>query len=172
MLELSESVIKTVFNDQNVYHFKDFTKKERTDFIESLSLKQIQKIVEKVEEFPRCIIKQKCECKHCGEELDIEVEGLQNFYLMMGHDSIASHLQMNFSMIKTRASETISNMMPWERIIGINLYIQDIENERKEYERLEQRMAEFEGLDPNSERDENQRYHLGFVTRYRRRRKT
>ena len=83
VLELSENVIKTVFNDQNVYHFKDFTKKERTDFIESLSLKQIQKIVEKVEEFPRCIIKQKCECKHCGEELDIEVEGLQNLKIKM-----------------------------------------------------------------------------------------
>tara|TARA_E500000318_G_C3563186_1_gene214483 strand:+ start:1653 stop:2345 length:693 start_codon:yes stop_codon:yes gene_type:complete len=80
ILELSENVIKTVFNDQNVYHFKDFTKKERSDFIESLSLKQIQKIVEKMEEFPRCVIKQKCECKHCGEELDIEVEGLQNFF--------------------------------------------------------------------------------------------
>ena len=126
---------------QNVYHFKGLQRKKRTDFIESLSLKQIQKIVGKVEEFPRCIIKQKCECKHCGEELDIEVEGLQNFfYLMMGHDSIASHLQMNFHlMIKAHMSlETISNMMP-ERIIYINLYIQDIENERKEYERLEQK---------------------------------
>jgi hypothetical protein len=40
-------------------------------------------------------------------------------------------------MIKAHMSlETISNMMPWERIIYINLYIQDIENERKEYERL------------------------------------
>ena len=50
---------------------------------------------------------------------------------MMGHDSIASHLQMNFHlMIKAHMSlETISNMMPWERIIYINLYIQDIENE-------------------------------------------
>ena len=57
---------------------------------------------------------------------------------MMGHDSIASHLQMNFHlMIKAHMSlETISNMMSWERIIYINLYIQDIENERKEYEKI------------------------------------
>jgi hypothetical protein len=80
VLSLSENVIKTVFNDQNVYNFNDFTKQEREDFIESLSISQIQKIIEKVDEFPRCVIKQSCKCTHCGENLDIEVEGLQNFF--------------------------------------------------------------------------------------------
>tara|TARA_R100000234_G_scaffold115054_1_gene90678 strand:- start:6144 stop:6323 length:180 start_codon:yes stop_codon:yes gene_type:complete len=56
---------------------------------------------------------------------------------MMGHDSIASHLQMNFYlMLKAQMSlETIGNMIPWERIIYVNLYIQDIEKERKEIEK-------------------------------------
>jgi|TARA_A100001015_G_C14542219_1_gene538361 hypothetical protein len=39
-------------------------------------------------------------------------------------------------MLKAKMSlETIGNMIPWERIIYVNLYIQDIENERKEMEK-------------------------------------
>jgi hypothetical protein len=40
----------------------------------------VQKIMEKVEEFPRCCIKDQVMCPSCGEMIDVYVEGLENFF--------------------------------------------------------------------------------------------
>ena len=73
-------VIDSAFNDQQVWKFSEMTKKERDEFIENLSLPLVQKIMEKVEEFPRCCIKDQVMCPSCGEMIDVYVEGLENFF--------------------------------------------------------------------------------------------
>ena len=73
-------VIDSAFNDQQVWKFSEMTKKERDEFIENLSLPLVQKIMEKVEEFHRCCIKDQVMCPSCGEMIDVYVEGLENFF--------------------------------------------------------------------------------------------
>ena len=73
-------VIDSAFNDQQVWKFSEMTKKERVEFIENLSLPLLQMIMEKVEEFPRCCIKDQVMCPSCGEMIDVYVEGLENFF--------------------------------------------------------------------------------------------
>ena len=73
-------VIDSAFNDQQVWKFSEMTQKERDEFIENLSLPLVQKIMEKVEEFPRCCIKDQVICPSCGEMIDVYVEGLENFF--------------------------------------------------------------------------------------------
>ena len=75
-----KDVIDTVFTDSEVHKFTDFTESERNEFVESLSLSNLQKILEKVEEFPRCQIKATRVCPKCGAENEITLEGIENFF--------------------------------------------------------------------------------------------
>ena len=75
-----KDVIDTVFTDSEVHRFTDFTESERNEFVESLSLSNLQKILEKVEEFPRCQIKATRVCPKCGAKNEIVLEGIENFF--------------------------------------------------------------------------------------------
>jgi predicted RNA-binding Zn-ribbon protein involved in translation (DUF1610 family) len=80
VVELAKSVIKSVYTESQVYTFSDFSIEEQNEFVESLSIKQLEKVVKKVEEFPRCQIKTEHVCPFCGETNEIIVEGIQNFF--------------------------------------------------------------------------------------------
>ena len=75
-----KDVIENVFTDSEVHKFSDFTQSERNEFVESLSLSSLQKILEKVEEFPRCQIKETRVCPKCGAKNEIVLEGIENFF--------------------------------------------------------------------------------------------
>ena len=80
VVELAKSVIKNVYTQSQVYTFSDFSIEEQNEFVESLSIKQLEKVVKKVEDFPRCQIKTEHVCPMCGEKNEIVVEGIQNFF--------------------------------------------------------------------------------------------
>ena len=73
-------VIEAIVTPEQMYKFDEMTQDDQTKFIDSLTLPQLQKIMAKVEEFPRCAIKSKNICPHCGAENEIVVEGLENFF--------------------------------------------------------------------------------------------
>ena len=79
-LETIQYIVETIFNNESVFQFKDLSKSEKKDFVESLSLSQVQKIMDKLEEYPRCSIKMSVTCPHCGAVEEIHVEGLENFF--------------------------------------------------------------------------------------------
>ena len=73
-------VIEAIVTPDQMHKFSEMTQDDQTKFIDSLTLPQLQKIMVKVEEFPKCAIKTKNICPHCGEENEIVVEGLENFF--------------------------------------------------------------------------------------------
>jgi DNA-directed RNA polymerase subunit M/transcription elongation factor TFIIS len=79
-LETIQYIVHTIFNSENVYNFADLNKKEKQEFVDSLSLSQVKQIMEKMAEFPRCSIKVNVTCPHCGEQEEINVEGIENFF--------------------------------------------------------------------------------------------
>jgi Mg/Co/Ni transporter MgtE len=79
-LETIQYIVRTIFNNESVYEFKDLSKDEKKEFVESLSLSQVKNIMEKLEEYPRCSIKVDVTCPHCGAKETINVEGLENFF--------------------------------------------------------------------------------------------
>lgn len=79
-LETIQYIVRTIFNNESVYEFKDLSKEEKKEFVESLSLSQVKNIMEKLEEYPRCSIKVDVTCPHCGAKETINVEGLENFF--------------------------------------------------------------------------------------------
>jgi hypothetical protein len=79
-LETIQYIVETIFNNESVFQFKDLSKSEKKDFVESLSLSQVQKIMDKLEEYPRCSIKMSVTCAQCGAVEEIHVEGLENFF--------------------------------------------------------------------------------------------
>jgi hypothetical protein len=73
-------VIDAVVTPDQMFRFDEMTQDDQTKFIDSLTLPQLQQIMTKVEEFPKCAIKTKNICPHCGAENEIVVEGLENFF--------------------------------------------------------------------------------------------
>ena len=79
-LSVLEYVVENVFNDQQVYKFSEMEAKEQKEFVESLSLGQVQKIMAKIEEFPRVCITTTATCLHCGATEELKIEGMENFF--------------------------------------------------------------------------------------------
>ena len=79
-IEVLYYVIDSVFNDQDLAKFSEYSSEDKIAFVESLSLIQVQKILKKVEEFPKCCIKTTLECPHCGEQQEVVIEGIDNFF--------------------------------------------------------------------------------------------
>ena len=73
-------VIEAVVTPDQMYRFDEMTQDDQTKFIDSLTLPQLQKIMAKVEEFPKCSLKVKNTCPLCGAENEIVIEGLENFF--------------------------------------------------------------------------------------------
>jgi lantibiotic modifying enzyme len=79
-LSMLNHVIEYIYNKEQMWKIDDMSQKEITDFVETLSLTQVQKIMGKVEEFPRCCIKDSVTCPSCQKQQEINVEGLENFF--------------------------------------------------------------------------------------------
>jgi hypothetical protein len=79
-LSMLNHVIEYIYNKEQMWKIDDMSQKEITDFVETLSLTQVQKIMGKVEEFPRCCIKDTVTCPSCQKQQEINVEGLENFF--------------------------------------------------------------------------------------------
>lgn len=69
-----------VFDENQKYERSSFTTEELNQFLESLSLTQLQKIRLFFETTPRVVLKQTIPCVKCGYNHNVEVEGVLNFF--------------------------------------------------------------------------------------------
>lgn len=69
-----------VFDENQKYDKNSFTKEELSEFMESLTLTQLQKIRVFFETCPTVVLKQVIPCSKCGFEHNVNVEGVLNFF--------------------------------------------------------------------------------------------
>jgi hypothetical protein len=81
VIELLMNCIDYVFDEEQIYYAKDCTEEELKDFIDSLQQKDLQKIQHFFDTAPKLKHDIHFQCKKCGYKEDIEVEGLQNFFV-------------------------------------------------------------------------------------------
>jgi len=79
-IDMIMSCIKSVYDDKSVYNVSDYTKKELREFVDSLSMKDIQKIQNFFESLPKVKCKTKFKCASCGTDNNFDIEGLSNFF--------------------------------------------------------------------------------------------
>ena len=72
--------IEYIFDGEQYYYAKESTTQELTEFIESLSQEQFNKIENFFENLPTLNKVVEMDCKKCGFHHQIEVEGLESFF--------------------------------------------------------------------------------------------
>lgn len=83
-----ESIIETIINcinyiydSENIYYSKDFSKEELTEFVESMQTKDLEKFKEFFDSAPKIQKTIKFVCPKCRYEEDVLVEGLESFFV-------------------------------------------------------------------------------------------
>ncbi len=72
--------IEYVWDDEEIFKAKDSTKKELTDFVESLSTSQFTKIKDYLEGMPKLSHTVTWKCPKCEKEAPILLEGIEAFF--------------------------------------------------------------------------------------------
>lgn len=78
IMDLICSCVEYVYDQEEVY--QDFTMKEMKEFIEQLSSKQFEKLMNFFNNMPRLRKEVKFKCEKCGKEETVVLEGLQDFF--------------------------------------------------------------------------------------------
>jgi hypothetical protein len=73
--------IDYIYDADQIYYAKDSTEEELREFVESLQTKQLEKIKMFFDTMPKLQKKLNFKCNKCGYEEEIEVEGIQNFFV-------------------------------------------------------------------------------------------
>ena len=71
--------IKSIYDETTVHNLEDYTEDEVKEFVNSLGVRDVQKLQEFFEEVPKVKCKVKFTCPHCGHENEFSLEGLANF---------------------------------------------------------------------------------------------
>ena len=71
--------LDTIIDGESVKNASDYTKEERIEFIESLTIAQVQNISKFFDKFPSIEFDIKYNCK-CGHENKVHIEGVENFF--------------------------------------------------------------------------------------------
>ncbi len=80
VFEIACSCIDQVVEDEEVYEFKSFTKKEQMDFLESLDAAQFMKVQKFFETMPKLSHTVKVKNPETEVESDVVIEGLASFF--------------------------------------------------------------------------------------------
>jgi phage FluMu protein Com len=72
--------IETVFDENNVYTKKDFTKEEIQKFVESMTNQQFELVGEFYMNLPELKKEIECKCFGCGHDYKASFSGLQDFF--------------------------------------------------------------------------------------------
>jgi hypothetical protein len=74
------SCIDFIYDEDNVYNKSDYTQKELVEFIENLSQEQFQKLSAFFDTMPKLKHTIKWKCTGCGQDEEVTLEGLANFF--------------------------------------------------------------------------------------------
>jgi hypothetical protein len=75
------SSIDEIFTEEEVFKSSDHTYEEMEEFIESIQTSQLNKILEFYSEMPALEYKKECTCPVCDNKFNIELRGLQDFFI-------------------------------------------------------------------------------------------
>ena len=79
-MEVLMGCMESIFDDTTVHNLQEYSKKEIKDFVDALSIKEVQKIQDYFEAMPKLTCDVKFTCPACGHENTVRVEGLSNFF--------------------------------------------------------------------------------------------
>lgn len=74
------SCIDYIYDKENVYNKSDYTQAELSEFIENLSQEQFQKVSKFFDTMPKLKHTIKWKCAGCGQDEEVTLEGLANFF--------------------------------------------------------------------------------------------
>lgn len=72
--------IEKVFTKETVYSFDEVSPKDKVTFIDSLTAKHVDMIMERISEFPKLEAIVPMKCFHCEHEFEFKAEGLETFF--------------------------------------------------------------------------------------------
>jgi len=79
-IDMIISCLESIYDSSTVHNVSDYTNEEVRDFIQSLSVRDIQKIQTFFENIPKVKCKSNFLCPHCKAQNDTDIEGLSNFF--------------------------------------------------------------------------------------------
>lgn len=81
IFDLIVECIDYIYDDSNLYYAKDVSKEEIIDFIDSLKQEHLELIKNFFDSMPKVKKTVEFKCNKCGHHEDIEIEGVQNFFV-------------------------------------------------------------------------------------------
>lgn len=81
ILEMAIKCIEYIYDKENVYYAKDTSKEELMEFVESLQTRDLEKIKNFFVTMPKLKKDVLFKCKKCGYEENINVEGIESFFV-------------------------------------------------------------------------------------------
>jgi len=79
-MEIIKSCVVQIYDDENVYDLVDYSDTEKTEFFESLTVTQIEKIANFLNQVPSLSHNIEAVCPICSKDQVIEMKGLENFF--------------------------------------------------------------------------------------------
>ena len=73
--------ISQVYDEENVWDRTDFSQKELHEFVDSMSSEQFNRMIEFFDDLPRLQLIKTFDCTECGHHNEIDIQGLQNFFV-------------------------------------------------------------------------------------------
>jgi hypothetical protein len=81
IFDLIIKCIDYIYDDEQIYYSKDVTEDEIIDFIDSLTQEHLENIKEFFDTMPKVKKSVSFDCSKCGHHEDIDIEGVQNFFV-------------------------------------------------------------------------------------------
>ena len=81
IIETALKCIDYIYDKDNIYYSKDIPKQELDEFIDSLQSKDLEKIKKFFETMPKLKKQVHFKCKKCEYEENINVEGIESFFV-------------------------------------------------------------------------------------------
>lgn len=81
IFDMVKGCVRGVFEGENFYDIKEQTDEEITEFLESLTKEQFEKIEEFFVNSPKVVQEIDTTCPHCQHNNKSKIEGLQNFFI-------------------------------------------------------------------------------------------
>lgn len=79
-IEIIKSCVVQIYDNESVYDLVDYSDAEKTEFFESLTVTQVEKIANFLTQVPTLSHEIEAVCPVCSNEQVIEMKGLQNFF--------------------------------------------------------------------------------------------
>ena len=79
-IEVIKKSIKSIYTEEDVFLAKDTSDKELTEFVENLTVQQLEKLGGFFQSLPRLQKDVSAKCNTCGKDIEKILIGLQNFF--------------------------------------------------------------------------------------------